>query len=194
MKKLLILCLFAATSFSLFAQPAYEKSFELVYQISQSENYKNYYGIEMINGVRLKSDLLFCGIGIGYGRGTYAAWDTKGYKDEEYKLEYETTSLVPVYGRAKINLSRKSIAPFIAGNLGYVFDVGDTSLTHAGGLYTEANFGVDIALQEDSVLYLMVGAVPRHSQEYFKNYNSSNEGIIIDLTTTMISFRVGLVF
>lgn len=193
MKRIILLLVFVLTTLSLFGQPKYEKSIEIGYQIGQSDDYKNYYGIEMINGVRF-NDFLSCGIGVGFGKGTFLNWKTKSYKETEYKLEDDTASFIPIFGRVKVNLTRKKISPFIVGNLGYVMDMGDKSVTNASGIYGEADFGVDIPVSEGSKLYVMVGIAPRQSQVFFKDYNTDSNGIVLKKETNMVSFKIGYLF
>ena len=194
MKRIITLLSLVILSLTSFAQPKYEKSFELGFQKGLSNDFNYYFGIDMINGLRF-NDIISCGIGVGYGRGDYLAWKTKGYKDKEYKLGNEGSSFIPVYARFKVNLTKKRISPFLVGNLGYVFDIGDTSLTNASGIYGEADFGVDVPISEGSKLYFMAGVCPRLSQTFFRDYGNLNaDGLVQNKETTMISFKIGFMF
>lgn len=191
MKKIGVLIIFCFLSLSLFAQQKFENSFEFVQQIGRTDHYKSYYGIEMINGFR--NDLLSYGVGFGVGRGTYGSeLINHKFDDESFEMRYKTTTLVPLYGRIRIDFMRGAFSPFLLGNAGYVFDVGKKGQTEANGIYGEAGFGAETRIKASCKLYFLIGVSTRNSQFY--TTDDLNKGLIIDKKNILYSFRVGFMF
>lgn len=198
MKKLFILCFILIFAQSLSAKLKYEKSFEIGYQNGLTDEYSeslgkfnHYLGIDMINGIRC-SRILYCGVGIGLGKGNYIAKKTKRNRNEDTVTESITSTFFPIYGRIKINLSRKSISPFIALNYGYVLDT-TSSITDASGINAGVDFGMNIPISEGSSFYFMFGIYSRLSELHY-SYSHYQDGFTVGSQTTMVSFKLGYTF
>ena len=176
-----------------FAQIRYEKSFEINSEIGLKENECLYYyiGAEMINGISF-SPIFSCGLGVGMGTGKYDYEKVKMSSGSVYHIESKNTLFLPTYVRAKLNFTKKRVSPFAAVNIGYIFDLGDTSLVNANSLLLEADLGLDVNFNKDSKLYFMFGYTNRKSEIYIRHDISHT--IIADRSTGMICFRIGYAF
>jgi len=195
MRKILTLLLIVLPALT-FAQVKYEKSIEIDGQIGlkESEGVHYRFGVEMINGLRV-SPLFSFGLGIGLQTGEYDYKKSKGLHDTDYVISKENTTFLPVFLRAKLNLSKKQISPFIAFNIGYLSDIGDTSLVKASCLLAEGDIGVDIPIKENSKIYLMLGYTTHETEMYVSSWLSSglHEGVA-PRNTKMICIRAGFAF
>ena len=179
-----------------FAQIKYEKSFEIDSQIGLKETEGVHYrfGIEMVNGVRF-SQLFSCGVGIGFQTGKYEYKKTKNYHSLDYTISAKNSSFIPIYFRAKLNLAKKQVSPFLAFNIGYLTDIGDTSLVNASSFLAEGNVGIDITLKEMNKLYIMLGYTSHQTQMYISDFNHiPHFETIAERMTKMISLRLGFSF
>ena len=195
MKNILILLLIAFPVFS-FAQIKYEKSIEFDSQIGLTEPECVHYrfGVEMVNGLRF-SPLFSCGIGIGFETGKYDYKRVFYHNSVDQIISAKNTSFLPVFFRAKLNLTKKQVSPFLALNVGYIADIGDTSLVNASCLLAEACIGIDIPLKEENRLYLLLGYTEHHFQTYVRSYGyEHNIENIQNNFTKMVCIRIGFSF
>ncbi|MDP4202923.1 MAG: hypothetical protein Q8861_09520 [Bacteroidota bacterium] len=207
MKKLLCIIVLIMISCSCIkAQLHYEKSFEAGVLIGLNEFTKSSYEIDMINGVRLNQSI-FAGIGIGarYANSLSGKMRLYNFSSSYYQTSYGssmnyTTShddfdnyggslLLPLFLRVKITLSKETVAPFIAGNVGYAFDIGQSYLRNMYGFLVEPSLGMDIYLTKKTALYFMAGYNMQSAQ--YHNYQTVKDirGMAVSL-----SFKGGLKF
>ena len=179
-----------------FAQIKYEKSFEIDSQIGlkgeESVHYR--FGVEMVNGIRF-SKLFSCGIGIGFETGKYDYKRVFYHNSVDQIITATSTLLLPVYFRAKLNLTKKQVSPFFAINVGYIADIGDTSLVSASSFMAEGCIGIDIPLKEENSLYFLIGYTEHYFQTYVKSYGYEyNIEDIQNNFTKMVCIRLGFSF
>lgn len=207
MKKLLCIIVLIMISFSCIkAQIRYEKSFEAGVFIGLDKFTKSSYEIDMINGVRL-NQYIFAGVGIGarYANSLNNKMRLYSFSPDYYQSSYGssinyTTSyddfdnyggniLLPLFLRVKITLSKGLVSPFVAGNVGYAFDIGQSYLRNMYGFLVEPSFGVDIYLTKKTALFFMAGYNMQNAQ--YHDYQTVKD---IHGMAGSLSFRGGLNF
>lgn len=167
MKKFLFVASLLFACSTAFAQnKGYEKSIEFNAGVGLN-NSKYSFGLTMINGYRF-NDHLFLGAGVGYEYLNALYMHT--YRRGSSSSSYDSKSLIKLGLRAKGNLSKGNISPFLSFDFGGALQVGSNAeYSSATGIYYEPAFGVDFKFGESkNELYIMLGY---HSQsnkyEYF---------------------------
>lgn len=166
MRKLIIACSLALFSLLASAQNGgYEFSAEATGAIGLSNNSKYNVGASIINGYRINEKFAI-GLGIGF---RYA--ETLYYYSEDSTLgNYESRDnkfLLPIFLRAKFNFIEGNISPFIIGDLGYTFDVGQNQNKNLEALFVEPIVGVDFKSVK-STWFLGLGVnVQQHHYQHF---------------------------
>lgn len=193
MKKFLFVAGFLFTcSLALAQSKGYEKSIEMNAGIALDNNSKYSFGLTMINGYRF-NDYLFVGAGVGYEYFQALYMSTYEYNRSSFK-SYDPKSLIKIGVRAKANLSKGKVSPFLSFDFGGALQVGSNSkYSSATGIYYEPAFGVDFKFNESkNGLYVMLGY---HSQsnkyEYFdlSDIKQSTEHESAGLFDIKIGFR-----
>jgi hypothetical protein len=183
-----IFFLLISISISTAAQKGYEKSIEVGGAIGLDKFTNSSFEIEMINGYRF-SDYLYLGVGTGF-RYTDALY-YQSYITSHFYESRDSKYLIPLYARLKANLTNTKVSPFLLGNIGYTFDVGQNPNKNTYGLMIEPAFGVDFKLNEGQTgLYFLVGFNLQNA-EY--TYFGSSEQTIKGMATS-ISLRGGIKF
>lgn len=186
--KKIFIVLLISIGFNSMAQDGYVKSIEVGGAIGIDKFTKSSFEIEMINGYRF-SDYLLLGVGVGF-RFTDALY-YRGYVASNFYESRDGKYLIPLTFRLKANLTNTEVSPFILGNVGYTFDVGQNPNKNTYGLLIEPAFGVDFKIYEGkSCLYFLVG-FNMQSAEY-KYFGTSEE--IIKGMANSISLRGGVKF
>ena len=186
--KIIVLFLLITASFTIKAQKGYEKSIEVGGSVGLDKFTNSSFEIEMINGYRF-SDYLFLGAGVGF-RYTDALY-YQSYIASRFYESRDGKYLIPLYARLKVNLTKTKVSPFLLGNLGYTFDVGQNPNKNTHGLMIEPAFGVDFSLSEGKTgLYFLVGFNLQNA-EY--TYLGSTQQTINGMANS-ISFRGGIKF
>ena len=166
MRKLIIVCSLALFSLLASAQNrGYEFSAEATGAIGLSNNSKYNVGASIVNGYRINEKFAI-GLGIGF---RYA--ETLYYYSEDSTLgNYESRDnkfLLPIFLRAKFNFITRNISPFIIGDIGYTFDVGQNQNKNLEALFVEPIVGVDFKSGK-STWFLGLGVnVQQHHYQYF---------------------------
>lgn len=175
MKKLFFAMIIALTSLSTFGQgTGYEFTVDFTGALGITNLSKYNVGISLVNGYRFNNKFAL-GIGVGF---RYA--ETLYYYSSDERLgDYESRDnkyLVPAFGYFKFNFTDSDISPFIVGNVGYAFDVGQNKNKNLEGLFAEPIIGVDFKADK-SIWYLGIGAnVQNHHYENFRISNTSMSG------------------
>lgn len=191
---LLMLCLIALTTGSIFAQKGYEKSIEVGTTIGVGDYSNNTFGISMINGYRFNNHL-FAGVGVGFGySNALNGVDIKDGVTTEYRTD---AYLIPLYANFKANLITGKISPFFLVNIGYTFDV-NQYLKDSPGFMLEPAFGIDFNMDNKKTIYLLAGFNLQHSEySYTRNVGTTTDNWDIERRSEMlkaISLKVGLRF
>ena len=166
MRKLIIALSFALFSLLASAQNGgYEFSAEATGAIGISNTCKYNVGVSIINGYRINEKFAI-GLGIGF---RYA--ETLYYYSEDSTLgNYESRDnkfLLPIFLRVKFNFIEGNISPFIIGDLGYTFDVGQNQNKNLEALFVEPIVGVDFKSGK-STWFLGLGVnVQQHHYQHF---------------------------
>ena len=166
MRKLIIVCFCALFPLLASAQNGgYEFSAEATGAIGLSNNSKYNAGASIVNGYRI-NEKFSIGLGIGF---CYA--ETLYYYSEDSTLgNYESRDnkfLLPVFLRTKFNFSKGNISPFIIGDLGYTFDVGQNKNKNLEAFFVEPIIGVDFKTGK-STWFLGLGVnVQQHHYQHF---------------------------
>ena len=203
-KPLYIIVLIMISCSYIKAQVSYEKSFEAGVFIGLDEFTKSSYEIDMINGVRL-NQYIFAGVGIGarYANALCNKMRLYNYSPvyfpNESSMYYDVTShdfdnyggniLLPLFLQVKITLSKGLVSPFVAGNIGYAFDIGQGDLRNMYGFMAEPSFGMDIYLTKKTVLFFMAGYNMQNAQ--YHDYQTTKD---VHGTAGSLSVRAGLKF
>lgn len=158
---LLVALMIATISVTNAQSKGYEKSIELHGGIGL-DNYSKYgLGISMINGYRF-SDHFYLGAGVGYKCMNSLYYTSSNYVGDRYTgyhESFDSRNLIQLYARAKANLSKGKISPFLQFDVGGSLDVNSNNgAGTAGGLIIEPAFGVDFKTQDPkTAIYFSIG-------------------------------------
>ncbi len=132
------------------------------------------------------SDRFFVGIGAGF-RMTDALYYSSYSLRRSYSLKY----LLPVFLRAKYNILRYKVSPFLMVDAGTTFDVGKSSNKNVGGFFFEPSVGVNIRFNDRLSMYIATGPNVQHTEYTYYGYSSTykKQGY-----TTTALLKVGLAF
>lgn len=174
-------------------QKGLETSVEFNAGVGLDENIKYTFGINAIAGYRF-NDLIFAGAGIGYSylNGLYYT----SYGNSSSYESYDVRSNLNVFARAKINMSKAKISPFVQLDLGGTFGIASNSVKMANGLMYEPGFGCDFKLKEqDNKVYVMLGYKGMKYQYTSFNLSYGNAGDETYKTTAgSFCFHLGYIF
>lgn len=156
------------------------------------DNYTNYsFGIDFVNGYRF-NDNLFLGVGTAF-RFTDALYFTSSNSRFGWQESWDKKYLIPLYARAKINLSSSSVSPFLSANLGYTLDIGKNPNKNTKGLMFEPAFGVDFKLNNDNAaLFLLFGFNMQKIQ--YKHFGGGASPEVIEGLASSLAIKAGIKF
>lgn len=194
MRKIIVVCFFALSSLLASAQNGgYEFSADATGSIGLSNKSKYNVGVSIINGYRI-NEKFAVGLGVGF---RYA--ETLYYYSEDSKLgNYESRDnkfLLPIFLSAKFNFTEGGISPFIIGDLGYTFDLGQNENKNLEALFVEPIIGVDFKSGK-STWFLGLGVnVQQHHYQHFhiSSVTMSGDRRVNDVALTL-ALHFGLQF
>lgn len=173
----------------LLAQRGYEKSIEVGGSVGIDQFTKSSFEIDMVNGYRF-NDYFLVGAGVGF-RYTDALY-YQSYLLSDFYESRDGKYLIPLFARLKINFTKGIISPFLLGNIGNTFDVGQNPNKNTYGLMIEPAFGIDFKLNEEKTgMYLLVGFNMQSAE--FRYYSIRGDENITGLANS-ISLRGGIKF
>lgn len=147
MKQLRFFSILAALlcSVSMMAQnKGYEKTLEVFGGPGLSDDSKYNLGIDIVNGYRA-SNTFFIGGGVGFKYAECRYYHSYMGKGDTYDSR-DNKYLIPIFARAKANLTNTKVSPFLAADLGWTFDVGQNPNKNIEGFFAEPQFGMDFNL------------------------------------------------
>ena len=157
-----------------FAQDkGFEKAIEVNGGVGLDDCINYTFGANFIGGYRI-SPSFFVGAGLGY---TYI--DGLYYKSYEYinkgeSLSYnsiEARSNLQAFVRAKYNLTKSNVSPFLLVDLGGTFGLTSNKIKMANGFMYEPAFGVDFKIKNEQTIYVMLGY--KGTQYQYKYFNTT---------------------
>ena len=157
-----------------FAQDkGFEKAIEANGSVGLDDCINYTFGANFIGGYRI-SPSFFVGAGLGY---TYI--DGLYYKSYEYiskgeSLSYnsiEARSNLQAFARAKYNLTKSNVSPFLLIDLGGTFGLTSNTIKMANGFIYEPAFGVDFKIKNEQTIYVMLGY--KGTQYQYKYFNTT---------------------
>ena len=158
---LLVALMIATVSVTNAQSKGYEKSIEL-HGGMWLDNYSKYgFGISMINGYRFR-DHFYLGAGLGYKYMNSLYYTSSNYVGDRYTgyhESFDSRNLIQLYARAKANLSKGKISPFLQLDVGGSLDLNSNKdAGTAGGIILEPAFGVDFKTKDPkTAIYVSVG-------------------------------------
>ena len=171
----------------------FEKSIEANVGIGL-DKYTNYsFGVNFVGGYRA-NDIFYIGAGLGYRYLDGLYYSNYGGKNDTYK-SYDGRSNLNLFARAKINLSRNKVSPFISIDLGGIFGLTSNSIKMANGLLYEPAIGCDIKLKGKQKFYIALGY--QGFNYTYKYFNTSYGNTYQETTKRMVgefSIHLGLCF
>lgn len=192
MKRILfVLILFASST--MFAQSrGYEKSIEVNGGVALDDYSKFSFGLSMINGYRFNENF-FIGAIVGYEY--FDALIYGSYGDYGAYKSYDPKNLLKLGARAKVNLSKARVSPFLNFDIGGSMQVARTENYPASGLFIEPAFGVDFNLPDNQSLYIMLGYhAQNNSCEQFFIGSSNTSSIEEEKLAALFDIRIGFKF
>lgn len=193
MKQLRFFSILAALlcSVSMMAQnKGYEKALELFGGPGLSDDSKYSLGVDFVNGYRA-NETFFIGGGVGFKYAECRYYHSYMGKDDTYDSR-DNKYLIPVFARAKVNLTKTNVSPFIAADLGWTFDVGQNPNKNIEGFFAEPQLGLDFNLGGLG-MYLNAGVnIQNFHYTYFTitDRETGDENISYMIGTLNIKFGV----
>lgn len=124
------------------------------------DNCTNYsLGLNFIGGYRA-SNHFFIGAGIGYAYLDglyYSSYEYLGKGDSDNYSSYDGRSNMQLFARAKVNLTKTNVSPFLSLDLGGTFGLTSNSIKMANGFIYEPAFGCDFKFKDKGGMYIMIG-------------------------------------
>ena len=151
MKKIFfIICMIFYCGTGFAQDKGFEKAIEANGGVGLDE-YTNYsFGINFIGGYRI-NQAFFIGAGLGYSYIDglyYKSYEySSGIKESYHYNSYDVRNNVQVFARAKYNLTKGNISPFLLIDLGGTFGLTSNEIKMANGLMYEPAFGVDFNIK-----------------------------------------------
>lgn len=156
---LLIMALLCMCEMTYAQQKGFEASIEANVGIGLDNCTKYSFGANVIGGYRF-SDYIFIGAGIGYSyiNGLYYSNYEYISKGNSYSYKsYDVRNNLNVFARAKFNMTKTKVSPFISVDLGGTFALTSNSIKMANGFMYEPALGCDFKLKEKHKVYVMLG-------------------------------------
>lgn len=183
MKRILLVftsLLLALCSVSATAQTKhYEKGVEVNGAFGLDKLQKYSFGIATVHSYRFGEHFALGG-GVGYEYLNGLLYESYWYKGPLYPSEleysYDIRNLIKLFGRAKFNLTKSSVSPFLAVDLGYTFGLKNAK-NMARGLFVQPVFGCDFKIGSNQKIFIMAGYNgQQYSYDYF-NLTSGESGV-----------------
>lgn len=138
----------------------YQKSIELNGAVALDKNSKYSFGAAMVNGYRFNNYFYLAGVA-GYKSMESLYMTSSDYIGSTYKgydRSYDSRNLIQLSIRAKANLSKSNISPFLQIDLGYSFDLNSNKEAGmANGFLVEPGIGVDFQLlNSKNAIYFLI--------------------------------------
>ena len=123
----------------------------------------------------------FIGAGAGF-RFTQAL-----YYESPYGDSWDGKSLIPIFGRARVNLLPGSVSPFLSLDLGTTIDVGQNENKNTEGLFYAPSVGISISTGESAALNLSVGINVQHAhhQNFYEYPDVEEQGSTVTYIATI---------
>lgn len=187
MKKILfIACLTVLCGTTLAQNKGFEKAIEVNGGIGL-DDYTNYsFGVNFVGGYRF-NETFFVGAGLGYSYLDglyYSHYEYLGLGNSINYDSYDARSNVQVLARAKVNLTKSKVSPFILVDLGGTFGLTSNDIKMANGLIYEPAFGVDINISNEQSVYIMLGYKGMQYQHKAFNTTYGDAGVELRKGTT----------
>lgn len=158
MKKIICLILLCTlTISSLFAQEIKEENnIEVNGGIGLDDCVKYTFGLSYIMGIK-SNEIFTIGVGLGYSfiNGLYYSSYGPGYTYDYDSYDFRNN--LSTFIRAKLNLTKTDISPFIQTDLGYTFGITGSRVEMAQGFLFEPAFGCDFKVNEKQSVYFLLG-------------------------------------
>lgn len=158
MKKIICLILLCTlTISSLSAQNVKEEyNIEVNGGIGLDDCVKYTFGLSYIMGIK-SNEIFTIGVGLGYSfiNGLYYSSYGPGYTYDYDSYDFRNN--LSTFIRAKLNLTKTDISPFIQTDLGYTFGITSQDIKMAQGFLFEPAFGCDLKIDEKQSVYFLVG-------------------------------------
>ena len=173
MKRILLVftsLLLALCSVSATAQTKhYEKGVEVNGAFGLDKLQKYSFGIATVHSYRFGEHFALGG-GVGYEYLNGLFFESYCYKGSLYPSEheyvYDIRSLLKLFGRAKFNLTKSSVSPFLAVDLGYTISLRNVK-NMAKGFFVQPAFGCDFKIGSNQKIFIMAGY---NGQQYSYDY------------------------
>lgn len=158
-----------------FAQnKGFEKAIEANGGIGLDEHTNYSFGVNFIGGYRI-NEAFFIGAGLGYSYIDglyYKSYEYLGSIKESYHYNsYDARNNVQAFARAKYNLTKSNISPFLLIDLGGTFGLTSNEIKMANGFMYEPAFGVDFKTKNEQTIYVMLGY--KGTQYQYKYFNTT---------------------
>ena len=182
-------------SVSLMAQnKGYEKALEIFGGPGLSDDSKYSIGVDIINGYRA-NETFFIGGGIGFKyaecRYYHSYSSILGEKDVYDSRDHKY--LIPVFARAKVNLTKTNVSPFVAADLGWTFDVGQNPNKNIEGFFAEPQLGLDLNLDGLGMYFIAGVNIQNYHYTYFsitsRDSYQEDKGYMIGTLNFKVGFR-----
>lgn len=187
MKKiLLIVALLFLCEMTYAQQKGFEASIEANGGVGLDSCTKYSFGINLIGGYRF-SDIIFLGAGIGYTylNGLYySSYEYLSKGNSIHYQSYDVRNNLNIFARAKVNMTKTKVSPFISLDLGGTFGLTSNSIKMANGFMFEPALGCDIKLKDEQKIYIMLGY--KGMQYKYRAFNNTY-GSVGDETRKMLS-------
>lgn len=168
---LLVLCSVSATA----QTKHYEKGVEVNGAFGLDKLQKYSFGIATVHSYRFGEHFALGG-GVGYEYLNALLYQSYWYKGSLYPSEveysYDVRNLIKLFGRAKFNLTKSSVSPFFAVDLGYTISLKNAK-NMARGFFVQPAFGCDFKIGSDQKIFIMAGY---NGQQYSYNYFNLTSG------------------
>lgn len=151
MKKIFLLLSFLLAFNTIFSQVKYQGSVEIGADIGVGELRNYVYKIQTIHGIYI-DDRIFIGPGIGYN---YSNMIFESGSPRFENPVRRPAHLFPIFGRVKVNITKKDIRPFVMVDIGYNLTI-DRMKFNKGFILSPA-IGIDIDKLAKINLYAYLG-------------------------------------
>lgn len=168
MKRILTLLSILFVSVSMFAQNGFQVSIEANGGVGLDKYQKFSFGVSAVAGYKFV-DMITVGAGVGY-----EYLDGLYFVDMAGKNSMDARSLLQVFGRVKVNLTKTKISPFLGCDLGTTFNLGNFPIKMANGFFFEPGIGCDFKLSTGQGIYFLLG-YNNQSYEYKSFINVTEE-------------------
>lgn len=151
MKKIVLLLSFLLSFNTIFSQVKYQGSVEIGADIGVGKLRNYVYKIQTIHGLYI-DDRIFIGPGIGYN---YSKMIFESGSPRFENTVRRPAHLFPVFGRVKVDITKKEIIPFIMVDIGYnlTFD----RMKFNKGFILSPGVGIDIKKFNNINPYVFIG-------------------------------------